>query len=104
MAHALAADLAPRHLDAALVALDALITDALVLAAIALEILGRTKDLFAEKAVLFRLQRAVIDRFRLRDLAVGPTANLRRRSQGDSDGVKIVDFQHVRNFLRPWPG
>ena len=68
--HALAAHLRACHLDAALVADDALVADALVLAAVALEVLRRTEDLLAEEPVLLRLQRAVVDRLRLRDLPV----------------------------------
>src|SRR3954468_3112451 len=69
VAHALTAHLGPRHLDAAALADDALVADALVLAAVALPVLGGTEDALAEEAVLLRLQRAVVDRLRLRDLA-----------------------------------
>ena len=69
MAHALTAHLGPRDLDAAALADDALVADALVLAAVALPVLGRTEDALAEEAVLLGLQRAVVDRLRLRDLA-----------------------------------
>src|SRR4026207_1917704 len=54
---------------------DALEAAALVLAAVALPVLGGTEDLLAEEAVLLRLQRAVVDRLRLLDLAVGPRAD-----------------------------
>src|SRR6185369_8011701 len=47
--HALAANLLPRHLDAAALADDALVADALVLAAIALPVLRRTEDALAEE-------------------------------------------------------
>ena len=54
MAHPLAPDLGARDFDSATFADDALETDPLVLTAIALPVLGRAEDLFAEKAVLFR--------------------------------------------------
>ena len=44
---------------------DAAVTDSLVLTAMALPILRGTKDLFAEQAVHLRLERAVVDGFRL---------------------------------------
>src|SRR5205814_7892383 len=70
MTHALAADLGARDLHAALVADDALVPDSLVLAAVALPVLGGTEDALVEEAVLLRLERAVVDRFGLRDLAL----------------------------------
>src|SRR5690606_41142295 len=76
MAHALAAHARERDLDPALLADDALVLHALVLAAQALVVLDRTEDARAEQAVTFRLERAVIDRFRLLDLAERPGMNL----------------------------
>src|SRR5204862_3712645 len=78
VAHALTAHLGPRVLHAAALADDALVADALVLAAVALPVLGRTEDALAEQAVLLRLQRAVVDRLGLRDLAARPRADLLR--------------------------
>ena len=92
--HALAADLRPCDFNAALVADDALVADALVLPAVALEVLLRAEDLLAEEPVLLRLERAVVDRFRLGHLAVRPRADLRRRSERQSDGVEVVDLKH----------
>src|SRR5581483_2714239 len=74
--HALAAHLLPRHLDAAALADDALVADALVLAAVALPVLRRTEDALAEEAVALGLERAVVDRLRLGDLARRPVADL----------------------------
>jgi hypothetical protein len=56
VAHALAPHLGARDFDAALVADDALVADPLVLAAVALEVLGGAKDLLAEQAVLLGLE------------------------------------------------
>src|SRR6201999_1460458 len=78
VAHALTAHLGPRDLHAAALTHDALVTDALVLTAVALPVLGRTEDALAEQPVLLRLQRAVVDRLRLRDLARAPRADLLR--------------------------
>src|SRR5262249_44276937 len=47
VAHALPPDLASRHFDAAFVADNALIADALVFPAVALEVLGRAENLLA---------------------------------------------------------
>ena len=78
VAHALAAHLRARDLDATALADDALEPDALVLAAVALPVLGRPEDLLAEQAVLLGLERAVVDRLGLLDLAVRPRADLVR--------------------------
>jgi hypothetical protein len=74
--HTLAADLGPGDLDAAALADDPLVAHALVLAAIALPVLGRTEDALAEEAVLLGLQRAVVDRLGLDDLTRAPRPNL----------------------------
>src|SRR5439155_17439284 len=89
--HPLTADLLARHLDAAALADDALVADALVLAAVALPVLGRTEDALAEEAVALRLERAVVDGFRLGYLARGPVPNLLARRESDADGVEIID-------------
>src|SRR4029453_10941826 len=61
VAHALTAHLGPGDLDAAALADDALVTDPLVLPAVALPVLGRTEDALAEEPVLLGLQRPVVD-------------------------------------------
>jgi len=72
VAEALAANFGFGDFDTAAVANDALITDLLVLAAVAFPVLGRAKDLFAEQAVAFRFERTVINGFRLFNFAAGP--------------------------------
>src|SRR4029078_9602360 len=72
VAHALAAHARQRDLDAALLADDALVLHALVLAAQALVVLDRAKDARAEQAVALGLEGPVVDRLRLLDLAVRP--------------------------------
>jgi hypothetical protein len=90
VAHALAAHAAQRDFHAALFADDALVLHPLVLAAQAFVVLDRTEDARAEKAVTLRLERAVVDRFRLLDLAVGPRKDLLRARYRNPDGVKIL--------------
>ena len=85
MAHALAADFLLRHLDTAAVADDTAVADPLVLAAVALVILGRTEDLLAEETVTLGLVGPVVDRFRLQDLAAGPFGDVLRRGEGDGN-------------------
>src|SRR6185369_6310755 len=58
MAHALAPNLGERHLDAALLADDALVLHALVLPAQALIVLHRAEDARAEQPVALRLEGA----------------------------------------------
>jgi hypothetical protein len=70
VAHALATNARQRDFHAALFADDALVLHALVLAAQAFIVLDRAKDARAEETVAFRLERAVVDRLRLLDLAV----------------------------------
>ena len=70
VAHALAPYPRPRDLDAALVADDPLVGDALVLTAGALPILRRTERPLAEKTITLGLERAVVNRLRFQHLAV----------------------------------
>src|ERR1019366_7897656 len=65
VAHAVTADFAPGDLDAAALTDDALEADPLVLAAVALPVLGGTEDLLAEQAVLLGTEGPVVDRLRL---------------------------------------
>src|SRR5881275_3613786 len=85
VAHALAPDLRARDLNAAALADDALVADPLVLAAVALPVLGGTEDALAEQAVLLGLERPVVDRLGLRDLAGAPAPDLLRRGETDLD-------------------
>ena len=95
MAHALTANARQRNFDAALFADDALVLHSLVLTAQALVVLDRAKDARAEKAVAFRLERAVVDRLRLLDLTVRPGENLLRRGNRDPDGIESL-CRHLR--------
>ncbi len=82
--HALAAHAAVRDLHAAPVADDALVLDALVLAAEALPVPLGTEDPLAEQAVLLGAVGAVVDGLRLLDLAVGPRTDVLRARPGGS--------------------
>src|SRR3954454_11903930 len=88
MAHALAAHLRQRNLDATLLADNSTELHPLVLAAKALVVLDRSKDARAEQPVALRLERAVIDGFGLLDLAVRPGADLLRARHLDLDLVE----------------
>ena len=88
VAHALAAHGGLGDLDAAALADDALEAHALVLAAGALPVAGRSEDLLPEQAVLLGLERAVVDRLRLLDLTVRPPADVLRGGEADAELVK----------------
>src|SRR5271155_1663789 len=88
MAHALAPHARQRHFDRALLADDALVLHALVLAAQALVVLDRPKDARAEQAVALGLEGAVVDGLRLFDLAVRPGQNLFRARDRNPDLVE----------------
>src|SRR5450755_759175 len=90
MAHPLAPHLGQRDLDAALLADDAAIFHALVLAAQALVVLDRPEDAGAEQAIAFRLECAVVDRFRLLDLAEGPGTDTLRAGDRDADLIEAL--------------
>ncbi len=108
VAHALAAHAAEGHFHAATVADDALVLDALVLAARAFPVARGAEDALAEQAAFFGLERAVIDRLRVFDLALAPGADRVGRSHGDADLVKAdgaffsEDFTKVVFVHRCW--
>ena len=89
--HAFAPDLGPRDFDPAALADDALETDALVLAAVTLPVLGRAEDLLAEEAVLFGTQRSVVDGLGLLHFSRGPTADVLGRGESNAQFVELVD-------------
>ena len=81
-----------RHFDAATVADDAAMLDAFILAAGTFPVLDGTENAFAEKAALFRLERAVVDRLWILDFALAPRADGFGRRERDADVVNLVDF------------
>ena len=95
MAHPFAAHLGQGDLDAAFLADDAAVLHALVLAAQALVVLDRAEDTGAEQAFPFRLEGAVVDRFRLADFTIRPGTNTLRRSDGNLNAVKARRCGHL---------
>ena len=65
VSHTLTAHFHFSHFHTTTVADDAFVTDTLVLTAMALVILDRTKDALAEQSVAFGLIRTIVDGFRL---------------------------------------
>ena len=100
VAHPLAADLGPGDLDAAALADDAPEADPLVLAAVALPVLGGTEDLLAEEAVLLGTEGAVVDGLGLLHLAVGPSPDRVGGGQPDPQLIEVVDIQHLESPFR----
>src|SRR5260370_27409454 len=91
VAHALAADAAVRHLDAAAVANHAFILHAAVLAAGALPVFLGAKNTFAEQTVFFGTICAIVDRLRFLDFAKGPAANIVGAGQANANRPIIID-------------
>ena len=90
VSHPLTTHLLLGHLDITPVADDTTVTDSLVLAAIALVVLGRTEDLLAEQTVLLRLVCPVVDGFRLEDLATRAVGDIFRRCKSDADRLEVA--------------
>src|SRR5216683_4321779 len=90
MTHTVAPNLGEGHFDTALLADDATIFHALVLAAQALVILDRPEYPGAKQAVAFGLERPVIDRLRFLDLAIGPGVDPLRASDRDADLIEAL--------------
>src|SRR5215470_8881224 len=103
MTHALAPHAAQGHLDRALLADDALVLHALVLAAQALIILDRAEDARAEQPVALRLEGAIVDGLRLFDFAVRPGQNLLRARNRNSNLIedlsRCLRAEKIHNLL-----
>src|SRR5438045_5149420 len=101
MAHAVSPDFGKGHLDPAFLADDAAILHALVLAAQAFVILDRPKDPSAEQPVALRLERPVVDRLRLLDLAVRPRADALRAGDRDPDLIEALRPANLAKDVHP---
>ena len=89
MAHALAAHFGQRHFNAAFFADNAAVLQALVFTAKAFVIFERTENLGAEQAIAFRLERTIVDGFRLFDFAVRPLTDFLGRRETNLDRVEL---------------
>ncbi|MBT9165505.1 MAG: hypothetical protein DDT25_00151 [Chloroflexi bacterium] len=90
MPHAFPAYRGVSHYNAALITDDTPISDLLILATIALEVLGGTKYPLAEKPVPFWFQGAIVDRLRFSHLTVRPTLYLLWRGETKTDATEII--------------
>jgi hypothetical protein len=88
MPHPFATDLRKCDLDTALLTDDSAILHALVLAAQALVILDGTENTGTEQTIAFRLERAVVNRLRLLDLAERPGTDAFRAGDRDPDKIE----------------
>ena len=101
VAHALAAHLLLGNLNTATVAYDAFIADTLILSAMALVVLYRTEDAFAEQAVALGLVGAVVDSLGFEDLTARLLEDLLGRSKSDGDfredvlGFVVFSKSHI---------
>src|SRR5690606_2793890 len=94
-------NLGARHFHPTALTDDALVADALVLAAVALPVLLRAEDALVEETVLLRLEGAVVDRFGLLHLAVGPGANLVRGGEPDLQFIEHLTCHVVSSLDIP---
>ena len=92
VAHVLTAHVGVSHFHAATVTDDTLVTDALELTAVTFPVLHRSKDLFAEKTILFRLEGTVVDGFGLGHFTMGPAADHFRSGEVNRNIARIVAF------------
>jgi hypothetical protein len=95
VAHAVAPHLRQGDFDAAFLADDAAVFHPLVLAAQAFVVLDRPEDAGAEQPVALRLERPVVDRLGLLDLAVRPGADALRAGDRDADLIEALRPRHL---------
>src|SRR5436305_15171431 len=98
MPHALPSNTRKSHFHAATIAHDPTMLDAFVLPARTFPILHGPKNTFAKQSALFRLERAVIDRFRVLYFALRPGADGIGRRNGDRDVVNEVYLIQPEHF------
>src|SRR6185369_11140539 len=88
--------------DAATIANNAAMFDALIFSTGAFPVLYRTEDAFTKQAALFRLERAVIDRLRVFDFPFGPGPDVfgRRDLNGHViDQIHLIQAQQLTSAL-----
>ena len=78
VAHPFSSHLCLGNFNSAAVAYYALVSDPLILSAVAFPVLHRSENPLAEKTVSLRLESSVVDSLRLCYFAVGPFENLFR--------------------------
>ena len=101
VAHALTTHLGLGDLNAATLTDDALVADALVLTTSTLPVTGRSENALAEQAVLFRLQRAVVNGLGLFNLALRPATDIVSSGQTDAELVEEIYVKHVMSPFHP---
>ena len=103
MPHALAAHAGFGDFHAAFFTDHATVLKALVFATKAFVVLDRPEDFGAEQTVAFRLEGAVVDRFRFFDFAERPGADHVGGSEADADAIKVIHavlrFEHIDEFF-----
>ena len=92
VAHPLTTHFLLGNFDITSIADDTAITNAFIFTTIALIVLSRTEDLFAEKTIFLRLVGPIVNRFRFEDLSARPLCNILRRSQRDADCLEIAFY------------
>ena len=90
VAHALAPDATQSYFDTAAVADDALVLDALILAAGALPVTGWPEDALTEETTFFGFERPVVDGFRVLYFTPAPALDGGGRSHGNGHVVKAL--------------
>ena len=100
VAHALTTNLGTGDFDTTLFADDALEAHALVLAAVALPVAGRTEGLLTEETVALWTQGAVVDRLGLLHLTARPVADVIRGGQTNAQLLEAVDVYLLLDFRR----
>src|SRR5690606_12768493 len=100
VAHAFPADAGEGHLHATTVTDGALVLDALELSAGTFPVLRRAENTLAEKTAFLRLERPVVDRFRVFHFAAAPRTDRVGVGNGDADMVETVGLAFkTENFV-----
>ena len=87
--HTLTTHLSQRNFDTAFLANDTTMLKALVLTAQAFVVLYWAKNFGTEQAVTLGLEGTIVDCFRFLDLTIGPRTDHCRRSETDTNCIKV---------------
>ena len=99
VAHALASDLRSGDLDAASFTNDAFVFNLLIASASALPVLDRAEDTLTEKTVTLRLERTVVNRFRLLDLTMSPSEDVFPTCDANPDFIEQAYVCHFSPLM-----
>ena len=95
MRHTFTANLGQRYFDATFLANNTAVFQTLVFATQTLVIFDRSENLRAKQTIALRLERTIVDRFRLFNFAIRPGTNFVRRGKANGNRIELLFLRYL---------